>query len=265
MRIFRAFFRMRFLLVAEYRMAMVIWMVGGFVSTLIAAVLWLISTPASGDLIGGMTQHQLITYAWLSYLLAQLIGWYPFYDVQREIQEGLISNYIIKPLGLWARRLGEEAAHHAIAVLLQLVGFVALSFILREYLDFSADVGILIRVVPSLIFSILIIFGIQMCLGLIAFWVTDTGPLYALFWIFLSLLGGEWIPNGLLPDIVKTINSLMPFRYTFGFPLDTLLNRITMTEWYWGIGMQLFWALAVFILFKIMWAHGLKKYSAVGG
>ena len=57
------------------------------------------------------------------------------------------------------------------------------------------------------------------------------------------LLSGRLVPLPLMPDWVQTIAWFLPFRWTFYFPIETLVGDLTNAELLAGLGMQLFWIL----------------------
>jgi ABC-2 type transport system permease protein len=264
MRAFATFYTNQIQSLFEYRFSMVVWLVGGIISTLLLSVLWLISAPESDGSIGGFSQNQLITYAWFSFLLQQIIGWYPFYEVQKEIKEGTITNYLLKPISIWQRYMAEEAAYHTLSVFMQLAGFFLLGIILRPYLTAMITLDSLLLLIPTFVGAMLILFNLQICMAQLAFWVTDTGPLQALFWISISILGGQWLPNGLLPDSVSGLNQLLPFRYTFAFPLEIMLGQLDQSTYLMGLVIQLGWVIVLFGLYRWLWKAGIKNYEAIG-
>ena len=55
------------------------------------------------------------------------------------------------------------------------------------------------------------------------------------------LLSGRIVPLALLPDWAERLSWLLPFRWTFGFPITALVGPIDSAELIGGLGMQLLW------------------------
>jgi ABC-2 type transport system permease protein len=57
----------------------------------------------------------------------------------------------------------------------------------------------------------------------------------------------------------------MPYRYMLGFPVEVLMGRLSQEQiggGFLGLGI---WILVALLLHRVVWRHGLRHYSAVGG
>jgi ABC-2 type transport system permease protein len=64
--------------------------------------------------------------------------------------------------------------------------------------------------------------------------------------------------------VVRTVATVLPFRWLVSFPVELMLGRVSPSEALAGLGLQLFWSMAIFALFSRLWKEGVKRYSAVG-
>ena len=78
------------------------------------------------------------------------------------------------------------------------------------------------------------------------------------------LLSGRLVPLTLMPDWVQTLAWLLPFRWTFYFPIETLVGELSNAELLAGLGMQLVWTLIGIALFSLVWRRAVRHYTAVG-
>ena len=67
----------------------------------------------------------------------------------------------------------------------------------------------------------------QSALGLVTFWTTRVGALFSLYIVLELLLSGRLVPLTLMPDWVQTLAWLLPFRWTFYFPIETLVGDLS--------------------------------------
>jgi len=79
-----------------------------------------------------------------------------------------------------------------------------------------------------------------------------------------AVLLGQVAPLSLLPGPIRTLASALPFRWMVSFPIELLLGRLTPSQALVGLGAQVAWLAACFILLKMMWRAGVRVYSAVG-
>jgi ABC-2 type transport system permease protein len=68
-----------------------------------------------------------------------------------------------------------------------------------------------------------------------------------------------------MPDWVRTIAGVLPFQWTFGFPIEALVGDLPTEQLLGGLAMQLLWIVVGAILVRIVWRFAVRRYSAVSG
>ena len=104
----------------------------------------------------------------------------------------------------------------------------------------------------------------QSALGLVTFWTTRVGALFSLYIVLELLLSGRLVPLTLMPHWVQTVAWFLPFRWTFYFPIQSLVGDLSNAELAAGLGMQLLWTLIGIGVFSLVWRHAIRRYTAVG-
>jgi ABC-2 type transport system permease protein len=89
--------------------------------------------------------------------------------------------------------------------------------------------------------------------------------LFELVWVTEMLLSGRIVPLALLPDWAERLSWLLPFRWTFGFPITALVGPIDSAELIGGLGMQLLWIVIFAFVVRGFWRVSVRHYGAVGG
>ena len=79
------------------------------------------------------------------------------------------------------------------------------------------------------------------------------------------LLAGQVAPTALLPGAMRTVATVLPFRYMVGFPVEVLTGQLDRVTLLTGFALQVGWLIVALALFTIMWRNGLRRYTAVGG
>ena len=105
---------------------------------------------------------------------------------------------------------------------------------------------------------------IEWSLALAAFWTTRVNALNQMYFVALLFLCGRMAPLELMPDWVQTLASLLPFRWMVSFPVELFLGRLTVDQALNGFAAQGVWLLLGWGLLGLIWASGVKRYSAVG-
>ena len=104
----------------------------------------------------------------------------------------------------------------------------------------------------------------QSALGLMCFWTTRVGAVFQLYIVLELLLSGRLVPLTLFPGWVQTLAWFLPFRWTFYFPIETLVGDLSNAELLGGLAMQVFWTLAGIGVFSLVWRYAIRRYTAVG-
>jgi len=119
--------------------------------------------------------------------------------------------------------------------------------------------------VPALVMAWALRFFWGYWLALLAFWATRADALLALQDALVFLLAGQVAPTALLPDLMRRISIVLPFRYMLGFPVEILIGQLDTAEIGVGFAVQAGWLVVAVILFGVMWRQGVRRYAAVGG
>jgi ABC-2 type transport system permease protein len=89
--------------------------------------------------------------------------------------------------------------------------------------------------------------------------------IYELFFAFELFLSGRIAPLALFPEWARTLADWLPFRWTFGFPIEALIGQLSVAGLIGGLAMQAFWILLGLGLVLLVWRRAVQRYTAVGG
>lgn len=238
-----------------------VWSISSALGLIGIMVTWLASDKT---VIGGYTKSQLISYYFLIYMLEQVIGWWVFWDVREVIMDGTISNYLLKPLSYFKHLFFHELAYKVINFVTHIIVGTFLIISLREYLEFSLSIELLLKLLPVILIGIGINFFIHFLMGCATFFWTESQFLSDFNWMLGLLLGGSMLPLSFFPQTLWGIIKLNPFRYTFSFPAEIIFHKVTSSEYLFGVLIGSLWVILFLILSSWTWKAGLKKYSAFG-
>jgi ABC-2 type transport system permease protein len=243
--------------------------VRGFFSLFhLAAVVILWSAAFSGrEHLGGFSLGQTITY-FVTLLVLQFFisAFNEDYQISEEIRNGLINQFLLKPINYFAYRFSIFVAARLVSGLLVIVPLlVALPF-LTEYLTFPRDPAVLLYGLPAMAMSAIIQFSIAYCFGLLTFWFLEIQGFVILSMAVETILGGQMFPLDLLPAWAYAVAKCLPFYYQMYFPAAIFTGRITDTAAIWqGYAIQASWVIALLLLNHALWTRGLRRHTAVGG
>ena len=247
----------------QYPIANYFFIIGMIAEPVIYMVVWSTVARQQGGSVGGYTPGAFAAYYIVWTLVRNMNLVYTPYGWERRIRNGRLVINLLRPI----HPLHEDVAYFAgakvIEILLWLPLAVILSFIFKPDLH------------PTLLECVVFFVAIWLAylirtmtlslLGMITFWTTRVSALYELYFAAELIFSGRLVPLSLMPEWVQKLAWYFPFRWTFGFPIETLVGSMSVNELFGGLGMQLLWVVLGLGAVNIMWKAGIHRFSAVGG
>jgi ABC-2 type transport system permease protein len=101
-------------------------------------------------------------------------------------------------------------------------------------------------------------------LGMFTFWTTRGSAIFETYILCELLLSGRLLPLTLMPHWSQTLAAWLPFKWTFYFPIETLVGNMSTLSLLGGLGMQVVWTAIGGTIVAVMWRLSVRHYSAVG-
>ncbi len=217
--------------------------------------------------IGGFNLNQTLTYFVMLLVLQFFISAFnEDYQISEEIRNGLINQFLLKPINYFAYRFSIFVAARLVSGALILVPLVVAMPVVYQNLTFPHDWWRLGLGLPAMFLSAVIQFSIAYCFGLLTFWFLEIQGFVILSMAIEFVLGGQMFPLDLLPAAIYNVAKYLPFYYQMYFPGAIFTGRISdPVEVVRGLGIQLFWVAALLSLGQLLWVRGLRRHTAVGG
>jgi ABC-2 type transport system permease protein len=216
--------------------------------------------------IGGFDLAQTISYFLVMMLLQFFISAFSEdYQISEEIRNGLINQFLLKPVNYFLYRFTIFIAARLVSGLLALVPLLLLLPLLREYIAFPDDTWRLLLGLPAAFMSALIQFTIAYIFGLLTFWFLEIQSFVILSMALETVLGGQMFPLDLLPEWFFRVSQFLPYYYQMYFPAAIFSGRLSYAQAVEGLFLQAFWVLALLAFAQLLWTRGLRRHTAVGG
>ncbi|HVU32918.1 MAG TPA: ABC-2 family transporter protein [Opitutaceae bacterium] len=230
-------------------------------------ILWGAAYAGAGDKIGGFGLKATLTYFVMLLVLQFFISAFnEDYQISEEIRNGLINQFLLKPINYFAYRFSIFAAARMVSGALILIPILVALPVLHGSLTFPHEWWRLGLGLPAMFLSALIQFTIAYCFGLLTFWFLEIQGFVILSMAIESVLGGQMFPLDLLPGWAYGIARFLPFYYQMYFPGAILTGRITTPlEVIQGLAIQAGWVVLLLGLGQLLWTRGLRRHTAVGG
>ena len=246
----------------QYRAATYMYLVGMVAEPVIYLVVWSTIADQSGGTVGGLTAGEFAAYYIVWTLVRTMNIVFTPYGWEERIREGELSGQLLRPLHPIHYDLAWFAGGKVPWVLFYLPIAVVLTLVFNPTFN--------VRPLEIAVFAVavwgayLIRTFYQSALGLVTFWTTRVGALFQLYITLELLLSGRLVPLTLMPDWVQTAAWFLPFRWTFYFPIQTLVDDLSNKQLLGGLAMQALWTLIGIGLFSLVWRYAIRRYTAVG-
>lgn len=246
----------------QYRLSAFLWLIGLVIEPVIYLVVWTTVAREQGGAVGGYTAGGFAAYyiVW-TFVRATSIGLNPI-SFEWRVRGGRWSGLILRPF---------HPIHEDIAFLLgnKVMDFIWLVPVITLLtVTFRPEIELSAWQIPAFLVACFLGFLVRTTwmwvLGLITFWTVRVGAFFDLYFAVELLLSGRVVPLDLLPAWARGLANWLPYQWTFGFPIEVMIGRLTLLQTLAGFGWQLVWIVAGGIVVHWVWRLGLRRYSAVG-
>lgn len=237
---------------------------GNIAELLILVVIWT-AVFKNADVIRGYTKVEMISYVIFAWFFAYLTTNYSFeQNIAADIHSGTLSNFLVKPLSYIRYVIAVITGRIILALFVVIFeGFLVIYFF-RQDLLLSSRIENIILLAAMLVVTYFINLLIAILIGFIGFWTTEIAGVQYSIKIFIKLLSGVFFPLNLLPAFFAKISLLSPFAYTVYIPVQLYLGKISFAEGLRGLAIEIIWLVILYVIIKVVWRLGLKKYESVG-
>jgi ABC-2 type transport system permease protein len=246
-----------------YRFGFLFTIFGNIVYLGVAYYLWK-SIYRYSDTIRGLTFNETFIYVALGSAIFILLKTYADWFIHYEIREGIIANYLTKPLDFQVYNLFAN-----LGSLLMNLTAVTLPTALVMIFVFKVKIGIgigLLLFPISLLLAFLISFSIDYSIGLLGFYSESVWGFSTTKEIIVTVFSGALIPLQFFPGSIQKVLFWLPFQAIYHTPLMMITRPDQRLDIFLPmILVQIFWAAALFILARMFYNQAIKVLRIAGG
>jgi ABC-2 type transport system permease protein len=246
----------------QYRTANYAYMLGMVAEPVIYLVVWSAVAESRGGEVEGITAGEFAAYYIVWTLVRNMNIVFTPYGWEDRIQQGRLSGMLLRPVHPIHYDLAYFAGWKVVVVVLWLPIAFVLGAVFRPTFDVSP---LEVAVFAVAIWGAYLIRSMLLwALGMVTFWTTRVSALYEIYFTAELLLSGRLVPLALLPAWAGGVADVLPFKYTFGYPIEVLAGDLGTRELLTGLGLQAVWVAVGALLVAAVWRVGVRRYSAVG-
>ncbi len=246
----------------QYRATLFIWLIGNILEPLIYLVVWSTVSRSSGGSIGGYDAKGFAAYYIVLMLVNQATFTWVMYEFDYRVREGMFSPVLLHPVHPIHADIAANLSSKVVSLPFMFGAAVGLTAIFHPAFRFAA--WSLAVFVPALVLGFLVRFLVEWTIALAAFWTTRVTAINQIHFMAMLFFSGQIAPLAVLPAPLRVVATILPFRWTVGFPVELILGRLTPGQALAGFGAQAAWLIAAAVIVKFAWRASVKNYSAVG-
>lgn len=246
----------------QYRADTFLYMTGTIIEPVVYLVVWTTVARSQGGDVAGITAGEFAAYYIVWTLVRQFNLAFTPYGWEWRIREGRVSANLLRPIHPIHYDIAEFAGWKFVnvAVWIPVAGLLVLIF--RPTVDPGVDD---VLVFLAALWGAFLLRSLNLwTVGLVSFWTTRTAPVFELYILVELLLSGRLAPLAVMPDWAESIADVLPFKWTFGFPIEALVGDLATRELLTGLAVQTAWIVAMWGAMSFVWRRAVRRYSAVG-
>ena len=212
--------------------------------------------------------RQLIQVLWLQQsFLVFIMLWFRDSELMNLIVSGNIAYELCRPANLYSFWYAKLIAQRLSGALLRCFPIILVASLLPYPYSFSLPPSItaFLLFIITLTLGLALIVSISMLIYISIFYtMSPTGSLL-IFGVFGEFFSGLIIPVPLMPDLLRKIVYLLPFRYASDLPFRIYAGNIGTREAVISIGVQLLWIVMLVSLGRLWMNKALRRVVIQGG
>jgi len=249
---------------AAYRTHAMVSIFVGPVYFLVQYFIWNAVYEAKGS-INGLTLEQMMTYFGTAALINYLIMDFADWNLQMLIHTGKYLTYILRPMSHIYFALSQKVGHRILGFIFEFLPvFLIFAFVFRIPL-IPAHTG---YAVISVLLGFMMMFLVDYCVGVTAFWLTKTSGIRRMFLLLRDICSGVFLPLSFFPEAIQKAMFVLPFQFISYVPVRVCIGSYELGGIALDIpqivGIQAL-AVAAMLLFTILFSRlGNKHFTGVG-
>lgn len=238
-----AFFRLRFTMGLQYRVAALAGMatqfVWGFMECFVYKAFYDTDPAAFPMEFSAMTAYIWLQQAFLMFFAT----WMMDNEIFDVILNGNVAYELCRPVSIYAMWFARNAATRLSRAVLRCAPILLVAFLLpapfRMSLPRNAGTGLLFA--ATLILGLCVTIAFCMLVYILSFFMVSSQGIRILLISVVEFLSGQIVPLPFLPEPLKTILELLPFAGMLNVPFRIYSGDLAGTEMVYAVMLQIFW------------------------
>lgn len=254
------YFKLAFNDLLAYKANFIIYIVANMVFFFLYFTIWknIYTTNGLTD-IAAFTLNNTVTYYFITSFMFRLDPTNAMY-LNETVWSGSFTNDLIKPWSAIIIDFVYTLNELCVRVLLYLPFAAFMFFAASGFVDLPT-IPNLIYFIITCILAIFLSFFFYNIIHALCFHFGDQDANISLLSYFIAFPAGGFFPLAFLPETLRKIAYVLPFRFLFDTPANIYLGKLSQGQIFSAWGQMVLWIVVFFIIFYIVFKTGLKKYT----
>jgi ABC-2 type transport system permease protein len=236
----------------------------GPVYFLVQMFIWT-SIYSTRETVGGLRLEEMIAYYGVAALLSYAIYDSADWNLQMLVRTGKFTTFLLRPVSHRYFAFSQKVGHRALGFILEIVPvWCIFAFVFGIMLVPAQWLWSLVSI--GLGFTLVLL--VHYCIGIAAFWFTNTGGLRMVFHLLQNLCAGAIVPLTLFPEWLQQALLMLPFPYMLYVPIRVFIGSYELAGVSLSIPSLVLWqsAMVLFMLLvsEVLWRLGIRRFTGVG-
>jgi len=187
------------------------------------------------------------------------------WNLQMLIHTGKFLTFVLRPVFHVYFAFSQKVGHRILGLFFEFIPLLAIfTFILK------------IRLVParpfwsvlSIALGFVMMFLVDYCIGITAFWLTRTSGVRRMFLLLRDICSGVLVPLTLFPSLLQKIFFILPFQFIAYVPVRVFIGSYELGGYSCTIpqivGIQVIAVLIMTVFTIFFYKRGIRRFTGVG-
>lgn len=236
----------------------------GPVLFLVQVLIWQ-AVFSTRETVNGFTLEQMLTYYGIITVINYAIFDFADWNLQMLIRTGKFLTFMLRPVShLWFA-LSQKAGHRVLGFWLELV---PVGLLLYALFDVNLIPAYPIWAVLSVLLSFLMMFLVNYCIGITAFWLTNADGVRRMFQLLRDISSGVFLPLTFLPGMLQSVLFFLPFQFIVYVPTRVFIGSYELGGITLSIpqivGIQAAAVVGMWCAAGLLFRLGVRRFTGVG-
>jgi len=247
---------------STYKTNSLMYIISSMLSIMVQVSIWT-TLYKNNNVVNGVTLQDMLTYTLLTTLISVFAATNIGERLAERVRTGEIAGDFVRPVRLKYFLISEQIGSTLYKFLFSVTPVFVISLFFVSF-TIPSDPIVLVLFIVSVILGFILSNSMMYSLGLLVFWLKDSGYVRWFNKAFTLLFGGAAVPLWFYPENFRLVANYLPWRLISYEPISIYLEKVSGIAAWHTILLQIVWIILFDLLGIYIWKK-VQKYVFVQG